>query len=156
MSQLPYVMATSRFAHYLKIMQRDKLGSFRERGELEREGLVAVTATGRAVVSRLTREDFEEIYAARMGLEGLAARDEERRVRLPVGVVADEALAGGDRPVDVGEDHRQLAVAGRAGLNLGAGGRPAHAGVALGAAAPSRVQTDSGPMVRTSATESWT
>jgi DNA-binding GntR family transcriptional regulator len=42
--------------------------------QLEREGLVAVTATGRAVVSRLTREDFEEIYAARLGLEGLAAR----------------------------------------------------------------------------------
>ncbi len=41
---------------------------------LEREGLVAVNATGRAVVSRLTREDFEEIYAARLGLEGLAAR----------------------------------------------------------------------------------
>lgn len=41
---------------------------------LEREGLVAVTATGRAVVARLTREDFEEIYAARLGLEGLAAR----------------------------------------------------------------------------------
>ena len=38
--------------------------------QLEREGLVAVTATGRAVVSRLTREDFEEIYAARLGLEG--------------------------------------------------------------------------------------
>lgn len=42
--------------------------------QLEREGLVAVNATGRAVVSRLTREDFEEIYAARLGLEGLAAR----------------------------------------------------------------------------------
>lgn len=41
---------------------------------LEREGLVAVTATGRAVVARLTREDFEEISAARYGLEGLAAR----------------------------------------------------------------------------------
>ena len=41
--------------------------------QLEREGLVAVTPTGRAVVSRLTREDFEEIYAARSGLEGLAA-----------------------------------------------------------------------------------
>ena len=41
---------------------------------LEREGFVAVTPTGRAVVSRLTREDFEEIYAARLGLEGLAAR----------------------------------------------------------------------------------
>ena len=41
--------------------------------QLEREGFVAVTATGRSVVSRLTREDFEEIYAARLGLEGLAA-----------------------------------------------------------------------------------
>ena len=42
--------------------------------QLEREGFVAVTPTGRAFVSRLTREDFEEIYAARLGLEGLAAR----------------------------------------------------------------------------------
>ena len=42
--------------------------------ELEREGLVEVGETGRALVSRLTREDFEEIYAARLGLEGLAAR----------------------------------------------------------------------------------
>lgn len=42
--------------------------------QLEREGFVAVTATGRAVVSRLTQEDFEETYAARLGLEGLAAR----------------------------------------------------------------------------------
>ena len=33
-----------------------------------------VGSTGRAFVSRLTREDFEEIYAARLGLEGLAAR----------------------------------------------------------------------------------
>jgi len=41
--------------------------------QLEREGLVATTPTGRAIVSRLTREDFEEIYAARLGLEGLAA-----------------------------------------------------------------------------------
>jgi DNA-binding GntR family transcriptional regulator len=52
--------------------------------ELEREGLVEVGDTGRALVSRLTREDFEEIYAARLGLEGLAAR---------VGVVA---LSDGD------------------------------------------------------------
>lgn len=42
--------------------------------QLEREGFVEVTPTGRAVVRRLTREDFEEIYAARLGLEGLAAR----------------------------------------------------------------------------------
>ncbi len=43
-------------------------------GTLQREGFVAVGSTGRAFVSRLTREDFEEIYAARLGLEGLAAR----------------------------------------------------------------------------------
>ena len=42
--------------------------------ELEREGLVEVGDTGRALVSRLTREGLEEIYAARLGLEGLAAR----------------------------------------------------------------------------------
>jgi len=42
--------------------------------QLEREGLVEVGATGRATVSRVSREDFEEIYAARSGLEGLAAR----------------------------------------------------------------------------------
>ena len=42
--------------------------------QLQREGLVEAGPTGRAVVSRLTREDFEEIYAARFGLEGLAAR----------------------------------------------------------------------------------
>ena len=41
---------------------------------LAREGFVVVGSTGRAFVSRLTREDFEEIYAARLGLEGLAAR----------------------------------------------------------------------------------
>src|SRR5215207_9619916 len=43
-------------------------------GRLQREGFVAVGSTGRSFVSRLTREDFEEIYAARQGLEGLAAR----------------------------------------------------------------------------------
>ncbi len=43
-------------------------------GVLEREGLVEIGRTGRAVVSRLTREDLEEVYAARLGLEGLAAR----------------------------------------------------------------------------------
>ena len=27
-AQLPYIMAVSRFAHYLKAMMRDKIGSF--------------------------------------------------------------------------------------------------------------------------------
>jgi DNA-binding GntR family transcriptional regulator len=42
--------------------------------ELERAGLVEVGENGRALVRRLTREDLEELYAARLGLEGLAAR----------------------------------------------------------------------------------
>ena len=42
--------------------------------ELQRAGLVEIGDTGRASVTRLSREDFEEISAARLGLEGLAAR----------------------------------------------------------------------------------
>lgn len=34
-TQLQYIMATSRFAHYLKAMMRDKIGSFMSRGECE-------------------------------------------------------------------------------------------------------------------------
>jgi len=34
-TQIPYIMAVSRFAHYLKAMMRDKIGSFMSRGEAE-------------------------------------------------------------------------------------------------------------------------
>jgi len=34
-TQLPYIFAVSRFAHYLKAMMRDKIGSFMSRGECE-------------------------------------------------------------------------------------------------------------------------
>lgn len=34
-SQLPYILATSRFAHYLKSIARDKVGSFMSRSECE-------------------------------------------------------------------------------------------------------------------------
>ncbi len=34
-ARLPYMMATSRFAHYLKIMARDKIGSFMEASDCE-------------------------------------------------------------------------------------------------------------------------
>lgn len=34
-TQLPYIMAVSRFAHYLKVMMRDKIGSFMSRSEAE-------------------------------------------------------------------------------------------------------------------------
>lgn len=35
-ARLPYLFATCRFAHYLKCMVRDKIGSFKERGDMER------------------------------------------------------------------------------------------------------------------------
>jgi type VI secretion system protein ImpC len=35
-ARLPYMMATSRFAHFLKVMARDKIGSFMEANECER------------------------------------------------------------------------------------------------------------------------
>jgi type VI secretion system protein ImpC len=34
-ARLPYVMAASRFAHYIKVMMRDKIGSFQTRGAIE-------------------------------------------------------------------------------------------------------------------------
>jgi type VI secretion system protein ImpC len=35
-ARLPYIMATSRFAHFLKVMARDKIGSFMEAPDVER------------------------------------------------------------------------------------------------------------------------
>ena len=35
-TQLPYILAISRFAHYLKAMMRDKIGSFMSRDECRR------------------------------------------------------------------------------------------------------------------------
>ena len=35
-ARLPYIMASSRFAHFLKVMARDKIGSFMEAGDVER------------------------------------------------------------------------------------------------------------------------
>jgi len=35
-ARLPYIMATSRFAHFLKVMARDKIGSFMEVNDIER------------------------------------------------------------------------------------------------------------------------
>ncbi|HEX4369625.1 MAG TPA: type VI secretion system contractile sheath large subunit, partial [Rhodopila sp.] len=34
-ARLPYVMATGRFAHYLKVMARDRIGSFMEASDCE-------------------------------------------------------------------------------------------------------------------------
>ena len=35
-ARLPYIFATSRFAHYLKCIVRDKIGSFKERSDMEK------------------------------------------------------------------------------------------------------------------------
>lgn len=35
-ARLPYIMATSRIAHYLKVMARDKIGSFMEKADVEK------------------------------------------------------------------------------------------------------------------------
>lgn len=34
-ARLPYLLAASRFAHYIKVIMRDKIGSFQTRGEVE-------------------------------------------------------------------------------------------------------------------------
>ena len=34
-ASLPYILACSRFAHYLKAIIRDKVGGFTNRGEIE-------------------------------------------------------------------------------------------------------------------------
>lgn len=36
-TQLPYMFIVSRLSHYLKVMQREQIGSWKERGDLERE-----------------------------------------------------------------------------------------------------------------------
>jgi DNA-binding GntR family transcriptional regulator len=40
--------------------------------QLEREGLVIIPRNGRTIVARLTREDFDEVYSLRLGLEQVA------------------------------------------------------------------------------------
>jgi DNA-binding GntR family transcriptional regulator len=49
------------------------IGPIREAlAQLEREGLVVMRPSRTAVVARLTREDFEEVYSLRLALERLA------------------------------------------------------------------------------------
>ncbi|MEZ4438022.1 MAG: type VI secretion system contractile sheath large subunit [Polyangiaceae bacterium] len=36
-TQLPYLFITCRLAHYIKVLQREQIGSWKERGDLERE-----------------------------------------------------------------------------------------------------------------------
>ena len=70
-TQLPYIFAVSRFAHYLKAMMRDKLGSFMSRTEL------------RALPESVDSELRDAGRYARRQREGVAsfARGENRRRR---------------------------------------------------------------------------
>jgi type VI secretion system protein ImpC len=36
-TQLPYLFVVNRFAHYIKVMQREQIGSWKEKGDLQRE-----------------------------------------------------------------------------------------------------------------------
>ncbi|MGC6746554.1 hypothetical protein ACP0HM_31165 [Escherichia coli] len=36
-TQLPYLFIINRLAHYIKVLQREQLGSWKERSDLERE-----------------------------------------------------------------------------------------------------------------------
>jgi type VI secretion system protein ImpC len=49
-AQLPYIMAISRFAHYLKAMMRDKIGSFMSRDDAE-------TFLNRWIINYVTPDD---------------------------------------------------------------------------------------------------
>jgi type VI secretion system protein ImpC len=51
-TQIPYIMAVSRFAHYLKAMMRDKIGSFMSRSEAERFLNRWITTTSRRTIPR--------------------------------------------------------------------------------------------------------
>jgi type VI secretion system protein ImpC len=58
-AQLPYIFSTSRFAHYLKVMMRDKIGGYTSRGEAEAflnrwiQNYVAPTNSNAAMKSKL-------------------------------------------------------------------------------------------------------
>lgn len=63
-ARLPYILATSRFAHYLKVMARDKIGSFMEASDCEawlnrwiKKYVNANAATNQDLKSRLPLAD---------------------------------------------------------------------------------------------------
>ena len=57
-SQLPYIFSTSRFAHYLKVMMRDKIGGYTSRAEVDGflnrwiQGYIAPEGSSSMVMSR--------------------------------------------------------------------------------------------------------
>ena len=71
-SRLPYMFATSRFAHYLNVMVRDWVGRYREKDELQR----ALTDWIKGYVDGAPATSSEETKA-RYPLAGAAVRVEE-------------------------------------------------------------------------------
>jgi DNA-binding GntR family transcriptional regulator len=61
----------SMLAEYLAVSRGPVREALRQ---LEREGLVIMRSNRSAIVARLTREDFEEVYTLRLALERLAAQ----------------------------------------------------------------------------------
>ena len=80
--RLRYLIATERLPEGQRLRHRELAEQLRISPtpvrnsliQLERDGLVTLGANGRAYTSRLNREHLEELYATRLGLEGLAAR----------------------------------------------------------------------------------
>lgn len=69
---------------------------------LEREGLVEFSATGRARVTRLTSEDFAEIFTLRMTLEPAATRIAARSLAADTGLL-EENIRRTERAQSMGE-----------------------------------------------------
>jgi type VI secretion system protein ImpC len=69
-ARLPYLFATCRFAHYLKCIVRDKVGSFKERDDMER-WLTWIMQVRRRRPGQLERNDQGQEAAGRRRSGGL-------------------------------------------------------------------------------------
>jgi type VI secretion system protein ImpC len=69
-ANLPYLFAMCRFAHYLKVMVRDKIGSFKERADME-------SWLNRWIVQFVTSSDASESIKAQYPLAAAEVKVEE-------------------------------------------------------------------------------
>jgi type VI secretion system protein ImpC len=69
-ANMPYLFAMCRFAHYLKVMVRDKIGSFKERADMEKW-------LNRWIVQFVTNSDASEEIKAQYPLAAAEVRVEE-------------------------------------------------------------------------------
>jgi hypothetical protein len=65
-AQLPYIFATSRFAHYLKVMMRDKIGGYTSRAQID-------SFLNRWIQNYVTGEDAAASIKAQRPLAGRAS-----------------------------------------------------------------------------------